>query len=106
MSPRNPDSDAVAIVRRCAVAKMTEATTYDCACVGAGIVGMTAALALAELGYRVAIVDPNHEIVELPPPFDPRSYAITEACVPTRAITPNSLNLRSVDVFIIKKLNE
>ena len=60
---------------------MSDALIHDCACVGAGIVGMTAALALAELGYRVAVIEPNQDTIELPPPYDPRSYAITEASI-------------------------
>ena len=54
---------------------------HDVAIVGGGLNGMTAALAVADLGFRVALVDPNPASYELPEPFDPRSYAITQTSI-------------------------
>ena len=56
-------------------------TDYDVAIVGGGLNGMTAALAVADLGFRVALVDPRAVSYELPEPFDPRSYAITQTSI-------------------------
>ncbi|MGR8946422.1 MAG: FAD-dependent monooxygenase [Gammaproteobacteria bacterium] len=53
----------------------------DIAIVGGGIVGMTAALAMADYGYQTMLVEPRPIAVEIPPRFDPRSYAITEASI-------------------------
>ncbi|TKB46018.1 FAD-dependent oxidoreductase [Thalassotalea mangrovi] len=47
---------------------------FDCLIVGGGMVGATAALALADLGLKIAVVDahrPNPELLEHPQSFDP-----------------------------------
>lgn len=52
---------------------------YDLIILGAGIVGLTAALALEQHGYRVAVMDQQNEPELLPitAPLDSRIYALT-----------------------------
>ena len=50
---------------------------FDVTVVGGGIVGLTAALAIANSGFSVAVVDPELREAEIPKAFDPRSYALT-----------------------------
>ena len=60
---------------------MNKQADYDIAVIGGGLNGMTAALAVAELGYRVVVIEPCMPSFEMPAPFDPRSYAITQTSI-------------------------
>ena len=58
---------------------MKTAENYDVAVVGAGMVGATLALALAQAGIRVALIESRHPDTTLHEPFDLRVSAITQA---------------------------
>ena len=60
---------------------MDNSPDCDIATIGGGLNGMAAALAVAELGFRVVLIEPRSLKYELPTPFDPRSYAITQTSV-------------------------
>lgn len=50
---------------------------FDIAIVGGGLVGLTTALALANNGFKIAVVDPNQREPVLPDDYDPRNFALT-----------------------------
>lgn len=50
---------------------------FDIAVVGGGVVGLTTALALANNGYQIAIVEPTQRKPVLPAGYDPRNFALT-----------------------------
>lgn len=55
------------------------ATRFDIAIVGAGPAGLCMAVALADTGLRVAVVDPAPDSTLADPPFDGREIALTHA---------------------------
>lgn len=55
------------------------ATCFDIAIVGAGPAGLCMAVALADTGLSVAVVDPAPDSVLAEPPFDGREIALTHA---------------------------
>lgn len=58
---------------------MSDTQTFDIAVVGAGVVGLTTALALASLGFSIALLDKPAKVdfaAEME--FDPRVFAITQ----------------------------
>lgn len=50
---------------------------YDIVVVGGSIVGLTTTLALAQLGFKLALVEPNFHSPTMPGNFDPRNFALT-----------------------------
>lgn len=51
----------------------------DVGIIGAGLVGLTTALSLAKLGYRVIMLDKNRPVLGELNTIDPRAYAIRES---------------------------
>jgi len=58
---------------------MTTRTTSDIAIVGGGVVGMVAALFLADAGFDVMLVDPVTQLPVRDTPYDLRTFALTPA---------------------------
>ena len=62
---------------------MSEVRSIDVAVVGAGVVGLAAALGLAQQGFKIALIGPRvrvHEATDAAP-FDARIYAVAPATV-------------------------
>src|SRR4249920_1674424 len=62
---------------------MSEMRSIDVAVVGAGVVGLAAALGLAQQGFKIALIGPRvrvHEPTDTAP-FDTRIYAVAPATV-------------------------
>jgi 2-polyprenylphenol 6-hydroxylase len=57
----------------------TRAARFEVAIVGGGLVGMIAALLLADLGLEVVLIDPLTQLPAREEPFDLRTYALTPA---------------------------
>ena len=58
---------------------MTARTSADIAIVGGGVVGMVAALFLADAGFDVMLVDPVTQLPVRDTPYDLRTFALTPA---------------------------
>ncbi len=62
-------------------AKKISTIEADVAIVGAGLVGLTAAIALAQLGKRVVLLDAKTPDKAMPKDWDSRIYALTEKTI-------------------------
>ena len=62
---------------------MSEVRSIDAAVVGAGVVGLTAALGLAQQGFKIALIGPRVRVHEPNDAalFDARIYAVAPATV-------------------------